>query len=281
MRYQLGLYEKAMPGGMPVGEMLAAARDAGFDHLELSIDETEGRQARLAWSAAERAEVRRACEREGLPVSTMCLSGHRRWPLGSHDAATRERAGRILRDAVDLAADLGIRVVQLAGYDVYYEDGDADTRRWFLEGLRRGVDHAASRGVSCGFETMETPFMDTVSKAMSYVRLVGSPWLGVYPDLGNLTNACELYGSSVGVEVASGAGSILAMHLKETVAGTYRDMRYGEGRVDFAAGAAAARDAGVRLFVGELWHDGRDAWREGLADAGRFLRARLDAAFAD
>lgn len=30
-----------------------------------------------------------------------------------------------------------------------------------------------------GFETMETPFMDTVEKAMHYVKLVDSPYLGV------------------------------------------------------------------------------------------------------
>ena len=37
-----------------------------------------------------------------------------------------------------------------------------------------------------GFETMETPFMDTVEKAMAYVKDVDQAYLGVYPDIGNL-----------------------------------------------------------------------------------------------
>lgn len=45
---------------------------------------------------------------------------------------------------------------------------------------------AAEKGIVLGFETMETPFMDTVEKAMRYVNLVSSPYLGVYPDIGNL-----------------------------------------------------------------------------------------------
>lgn len=74
-----------------------------------------------------------------------------------------------MQRAIELAADLGVRVIQLAGYDVYYEKEDESTRGWFLENLYRCVQMAQQRGVLLGFETMETPFMDTVSKAMAYV----------------------------------------------------------------------------------------------------------------
>jgi len=40
---------------------------------------------------------------------------------------------------------------------------------------------AAKEGVQLGFETMETPFMDTTAKAMHYVDIVNSPYLGVIP----------------------------------------------------------------------------------------------------
>ena len=36
----LGLYEKSMPNTLTVGEKLEVVRRTGFDHLELSIDET-------------------------------------------------------------------------------------------------------------------------------------------------------------------------------------------------------------------------------------------------
>ena len=109
-----------------------------------------------------------------------------------------------------------------AGYDVYYETGSDQTRRLFTENLKKAVEHAAA-GVLLGFETMETPFMDTVEKAMHFVHGIGSPYLGVYPDLGNITNAALLYKKNVTGDLETGRGRILAMHLKETFPSPCRD----------------------------------------------------------
>lgn len=35
-KYCLGLYEKAMPGNLTMAEKLTAAREAGYDYLEMS-----------------------------------------------------------------------------------------------------------------------------------------------------------------------------------------------------------------------------------------------------
>jgi len=275
MPYRLGIYEKAMPAGIGLPAALEAAKRAGFDFLELSVDESDMRLERLDWTADERRRAVEAMWGAELPVRTMCLSAHRKYPLGSRDPAVRARALDILEKAVRLALDLGIRVIQLAGYDVYYEEGSGDTRAWFLENLETCARIAAAHGVTLGFETMETPFMDTVSKAMDAVRAIDSPYLGVYPDLGNLTNACELYGLDVPGELRAARRHFLAMHVKETVPGVYRDLRFGEGRVDFASGIREARAQGVGLFVAECWHDGRADWRGGLRDISDFVRARF------
>ena len=178
----------------------------------------------------------------------------------------------LMEKAIGLACDLGIRVIQLAGYDVYYEQGAEETRAYFLENLKKCAQMASAAGVLMGFETMETPFMDTIGKAMDYVRKVRSPYLGVYPDLGNLTNAARLYGLSVEDEIDLGRGHIVAMHLKETREGQYRDMRFGQGKVDFAGGVARARAQGVNYFVAECWYHGEPDWRTSIEEANRFLR---------
>ena len=208
----------------------------------------------------------------------MCLSGHRKYPFGAHDAAVRERSLEIMKKAVDFAAQTGISIIQLAGYDVYYESGDEQTRGWFVENLQRAVEFAAASGVVLAFETMETPFMDTISKAMRYVREINSPYLGVYPDLGNLTNACRIYDSEITEEIDCGRGHLMAMHIKETEEGKYRDMRFGTGQVDFAQGIRQALDAGVRMFVAECWHDGRDDWRGAIREVNNFIRERFEQA---
>ena len=121
--------------------------------------------------------------------------------------------------------------------------------------------------------------MDTISKGIAYVEKIHSPYLGMYPDLGNLSNACKLYGLSVEEEIRRGNGYLLAMHLKETAPGRYRDMDFGMGSVDFARGVQVACDCKVRIFTAEFWHDGSEDWKGRLKRVNAFLRKRLDAAY--
>ena len=55
--YTLGLYEKAMPKELTWKEKMLAAKEAGFDFIEISIDETDEKLARLNWSKEERLEL--------------------------------------------------------------------------------------------------------------------------------------------------------------------------------------------------------------------------------
>lgn len=278
--YTLGLYEKALPADLSWEERLATAGELGFDYMELSVDETDARLERLSWDASQIDALRRAMRGTGVALESMCLSAHRRFPLGSHDPAVRARGLQIMQEAVVLARELGVRTIQLAGYDVYYEDGDADTRAWFAENLAKAVEMGAAGGVLLGFETMETPFMDTVEKAMAYVDLINSPYLGVYPDAGNLTNASLLYGTSVADDIATGRGHIIAAHMKETVAGAYREIPFSTGTTDYAGALDELIDQGVRRFVAEMWYVGQDGWRDDTSFASAYVRDKIDAAFA-
>ncbi len=277
--YQLGLYEKSMPKTLSWEEKLELTKLSGFDWLEISIDETDEKLARLDWTEAQRNEVRHAMEKTGVKMNTMCLSGHRKYPLGTKDEKTRQRSLEIMGKAIDLAADLGIRIIQLAGYDVYYDQGDAQTKENFIANLHKACEMAAAKGILMGFETMETPFMDTVEKAMEYVTLMDSPYLGVYPDIGNLTNASLLYGKSVNDDLLTGRGHIAAAHLKETVPGAYREIPFGSGHTKYVENIEVLKELGVRMFVGEFWYVGSEAWRQDLKDASAFLRKHLDTVF--
>ncbi len=278
MEYSLGLYEKAIPVGYSFPKMFDITRECGFDRLEISVDETDWRLERLDWSPEKQRELGVLARAAETPIRTMCLSGHRKYPLGSHDPAVRERSMEIMRKAIEFCVNANIAIIQLAGYDVYYEKGDADTEKWFLEGLRASADYAARWGVILGFETMETPFMDTVGKSMKYVDAVGSPYLGVYPDIGNLKNASVLYGTDVVEDMWLGKGHIFAVHLKETKPGLYRDMNFGDptGHTEYGRCIDAALQMGVRTFTGEFWYQKGQDYVKTITDASAFLRARIE-----
>ena len=274
--YKLSVYEKAMPGHIGWKEKLTAAKEAGYDGVELSVDESDERLSRLDWSAVQRLDLLRASRETGVRLPSLCLSGHRRYPLGSRDPETVRRGMAILEKAVRLAGDLGIRLIQLAGYDVYYEPSAPETAARFAENLQHAVSIAAADGVTLGLETMETPFMNTTKKAMTHIRRVKSPYLQLYPDIGNITNAVP----DAVRDLQSGQGHIAAAHLKETRPGVYRDLYYGEGEVDFQAAIRELLRQGVRLYTAEFWYREGTDWRRELRRARTFLQERFTEAEA-
>ena len=275
-KYTIGLYEKAMPKTMGWREMLQCAKECGYDFVEISIDETDMRLQRLDWSKEQRLELVSIMKEVGVPIRTMCLSGHRKYPFGASDPAVRARGMEIMEKAIEFADDLGIRIIQLAGYDVYYEEGTAESERLFRENLEKATRMAEAKGILMGFETMETSFMDTVTKSMKYVDLINSPYLGVYPDSGNLTNAAKLYGTDVLADIENGRGHIVAFHLKETIPGHYREIPFLTGHVDFQSIISTAWSMGVRRYVTEMWDVGNASWKDDIKFANQSMSAILD-----
>jgi len=269
--YLLGLYEKSMPNELSIPEKLKASKKAGFDYLELSIDETDEKLQRLSWSKDEIKKIVDAMWKNEIPIKSICLSGHRRYPLG--DIEHQEKSLDIMQKAINLASLLGVRIIQLAGYDVYYKTGNKKTMEVFLTNLEKCTDMAAREGIVLAFETMETAFMNTVEKALSTINYIGSPYLQIYPDIGNLTNAALLYDRDVLEDLRLGKNHISALHIKETKPDIYREVTYGEGHVKFEPMILLAMKMGVRMYVGEFWYTGQKDWLSTLQRNHDFLRS--------
>lgn len=268
---RVGLYEKSMPSAIGLREKLSIAKKYGYDYLELSIDETDEKLSRLDWTDEEIEQIRGWQAETGMPIHSICLSGHRKYPLGAQEPEVQQRSMEIMRKAIVLACEIGARLIQIAGYDVYYSESSPETRSAFAENLKKSVEFAASHGVILAFETMETEFMNTVGKAMEWVEKINSPYLQIYPDLGNITNAALSYGVSAGDDLVRGKGHIAALHLKESKPGIFREVPYGEGHVDFAGLVKTALDLGVRMFVTEFWYTGNEDWERVIEDNRRYF----------
>ncbi len=250
--YYLSLYEKALPDSMSLGEKSALAQSCGYDGIEISVDESDGRLARVLDPAVKK-ETLEELRAHRIPIRTMCLSGQRRFPFGSRDREIRQKSMELLCAAIDFSYDAGIRIIQIPGYDVWYEERGADTEAYFAEGISRMIPYAAASGVIVAFETMENDFMNTAEKAMKYVSEIASPYLQVYPDLGNIRNGTDTPIS----DLRRARGHIAAAHLKETVEGVFRNMEYGEGRVDFVGCIKELLSQKVGIYNCEFWYDGK------------------------
>jgi L-ribulose-5-phosphate 3-epimerase len=274
--YRLGIYEKAMPDTLSWNEKFAAAKHGGFDFIEISIDETDEKISRLDMSIEERNKLCASMKKENIYIETMCLSAHRRFPMGSEIPAKRDKAMEIMEKAIAFARDIGIRVVQLAGYDVYYETANEQTRELFANNLKKSVDIAATCGIILAIENVDTKLINSVEMAMYWVEKINSPYLSVYPDIGNLTAVNTLDREHILDDIYSGKGHIVAVHLKDTLPGKFRNIPFGKGQVDFDKCIQMLYALGVRMYLAEFWYDGRDDWQKNIAETNKYLRSYFE-----
>ena len=248
----LGIYEKAFPADFSWERILLGAKSAGYDFVEMSIDESASRLSRLDWPPETRKEIHKLVIDTGIPIWGMGLSAHRKYPLGSHSAEVRTEGLSILRKAINLASDLGVRVIQVMGYDAFYEPSNSDTRRRYQEGLRKAIDWVAAAGVVLGLENVDTELVNTAEKAMDFVKEFNSPWFQVYPDIGNMS----AFGYDPLCQLPLTLGHLIGVHVKDTRPGELRGVGLGEGTVPIKqALKLLARSGYSGPILMEMWAD--------------------------
>ncbi|CCN86032.1 L-ribulose-5-phosphate 3-epimerase [Vibrio nigripulchritudo] len=272
---RLGLYEKAMPASLTWEERLITAKEAGFDFVEISIDETDERRQRLDWSDDTLYELRRLCEKHEMPFQSMCLSAHRKFPFGSMDDTVRDEAFALMNKAIAFAFKLGIRCIQLAGYDVYYEPQSQSTHRRFVEGMKWAAKSAERAGIMLGMEIMDTPYLNSLSKFEVLKRAIPSPCFMAYPDVGNIAG----WGHDLSTELRLSRDHLVQVHLKDTLRvsdtcqGQFRDLVIGEGEVNFDTVFQTLRAIEYRApLVIEMWAQ-NEHWFEDILQAKAALTA--------
>ena len=274
--YEIGLYEKAMRNTLSWMEKLRCAKVCGYDYVEMSIDATDEKIQRIFMEKKEKKQIMEAIFETGIPVGSMSVSALTKYALGDPSESVRQKAVEIAEKSLELAADLGIRTVMIPGYDIYYGKSTVETKKFFLENVKKVTETAEKKGILVGFETMENNFMNTIGKALHYVNMVDSPYLKIYPDAGNITNAAVEDQHDVCEDLSLGKGKLIALHLKETKPGIFREVPFLTGHVEFSRIIFTAWELGVRRYVTELWDVGQESWKEDICFANQSMRYILD-----
>lgn len=241
MAWLAGLNHWALPG-TSVREAAALAREAGFDALELNLDETG--EVGLETPAAAARALRVTVEGAGLRVGGLSTALYWRHSPTAEDAATRERAREIARRQLALAAELGAGAIlvvpgvvgrttggPLARYDLAYERAVE-----FLAGLAPEAERA---GVDLALENVWNKFLLSPLEMRGLVDDAGSARIGVYFDVGNIV--------SIGYPeqwIAILGERIRRVHLKDFQREPARFVDIGAGDVDWPAVGDALRQVG-------------------------------------
>ena len=101
-----------------------------------------------------------------------------------------------------------------------------------------------------GLENLDTPFVDGIGKALAIIREIDSPWLQLYPDIGNLAAA----GYNPPDELIQAKNRVLGIHIKDAMPQVIRGIPFEKGIVPFRETFHALAQTGFWGVLGvEMW----------------------------
>lgn len=267
-----GIYEKALKE-QSFEQMFQDAKEAGYQSFELSIDATDKRLARLNWGKRETEEVWKASLRQDIRLLTMCLSGHKRFPLGSSDPEVIRTGMEIMRGAIKLAGRLGIRVIQLSGFDVYdQEQRTQETRKRYIDNIYKAARMAEEVCVMLAIEPVEGNLL-AVKDTMEVIKKIDSHCLQIYPDMANI--------NSLGIdpieELPYGKGHIAAVHMRDSLPGIFdATLPFGSGYLDFDGIFKKLHEIGFcGPMIVEMWNTDRPEYKKLICQAREYMETHI------
>lgn len=281
--FRLGYNTNGLPFHRPV-EALELIASLGYEAVALTPD--VGPLDPLDPSPRHVADARAAIDEHGLDVAVetgarFVLDPRRKHrPTLLEDSATdRERRVDFYRRSIDLAVELGARVVSLwsgavpEGHDATLESGAAEP--WLdrlAEGLRAVVHHGRERDVVVAFEPEPGMFVERPSGFATLVDRMGADAPMLTLDVGHCVVTGDLPVSDV---VARHADRLVHVHLDDCPAGLHDHRMFGEGDLDLADSLSALTTSGfdgiAAVELSRDGHRGPEAAREAL----RLLRETL------
>jgi L-ribulose-5-phosphate 3-epimerase len=213
----------------PMADCVRSLHARGFDEFELvvnppllALDES---------SRAQRERLGQALHAEGIVLRSLNLPSLDT-NLASPMARSRAYSVQMFRDAIDLAADLGIPhlVVVPGRMNPLLAPAAAQRQAWMRESLDALIPQAQARGVGLALENVPFASFPDAAALGAFVRGMGSPTLSVCYDVAN----AHFIGESPSVGLRSLGTLVSIVHLSDTSRSAWRHDEVGLGDVPFS-----------------------------------------------
>ncbi len=222
-----------------VEESIRKAAECGYDGVELALRSAD---------QVDAGEVHRLLDAHGLEcpcISTGQVFATSGLYFTTHDEARRAEVVRVFRELIDLASGFGA-MVNVGRARGFVEEGEspAAAAARFIGVATELAAHAASRGVRIVVEPVnryEINFINSVDEAAALVGAVGSPNLGLMPDLFHM----NIEDRALGPVLEQHADLVGYIHFADS-----NRLAPGRGHTDFRAVLASLKRARYDGWVG-------------------------------
>ncbi|GMK47387.1 hexulose-6-phosphate isomerase [Paenibacillus glycanilyticus] len=181
----------SFPAGMSIEESIELAKDAGFDGIELSLNETG--PLSLESTTEEVRAIRQFADNTGIELSSLASGLYWDYPPTSENEQVSAKAFDVARKQLEHAAALGVDSVLIVpgavGVDfipnapVVPYDRAYDNALAFFTKLAK---EAEAVKVAIGIENVWNKFLLSPLEMRGFIDAVGSEYVGSYFDVGNV-----------------------------------------------------------------------------------------------
>lgn len=175
----------------PLSASFALAKDAGFEGVEVALDET----GEISLSSTERDLLRvgQAAKDAGISLYSVACGLYWKYWLTADDAAERQKAKDIVKKELEVAAILGCDTILVVpgAVNADFEDPTkvVDYKTAYMRSFEAlsELKHDAERlGVAIGIENVWNKFLTSPLEMRSFIDAIDSDFVGSYFDVGNV-----------------------------------------------------------------------------------------------
>ncbi|MBP3966822.1 sugar phosphate isomerase/epimerase family protein [Paenibacillus lignilyticus] len=181
----------SFPQGTTIAESIRIAKDAGFEGIELSLNETG--ELSLEATEQEVRDIKSQLEQADLEICGLATGLYWSYSMTSESAANRTKAMDITRKQLELAASFGVDTILVipgaVGVDFIPDSEVVDYERAYdraLECISTLSSDAKAAGVSIGIENVWNKFLLSPLELRTFIDTVNSDYVGSYFDVGNV-----------------------------------------------------------------------------------------------
>ncbi|RAP73173.1 sugar phosphate isomerase/epimerase family protein [Paenibacillus montanisoli] len=184
----------SFPQGTTIAESIRIAKDAGFEGIELSLNETG--ELSLEVTEQEIRDIKARLEEAQLDIAGLATGLYWSYSMTSESEANRTKAMDITRRQLELAANFGVDAIlvipgavgvdfipgsEVVDYDLAYERA--------LECISTLSSDAKAAGVSIAIENVWNKFLLSPLELRTFIDTVNSEFVGSYFDVGNVVHS--------------------------------------------------------------------------------------------
>lgn len=178
-------------GEMPLEEAFALAKKAGFEGVELALDEVG--ELTLNTTDDEVQCIKDKAKKAGIELYSVACGLYWGNPLTDDDEAVRDKAKKIVKRQLEIAKALGCDSILVIPGTVNADFIDADKVVDYqeayvrsLEALKELKSYAEELQVNIGLENVWNKFLTSPMEMRDFIDKIDSIYVGSYFDVGNV-----------------------------------------------------------------------------------------------